>query len=320
MTETTGRIHHDSSGTNIDDARDVLAVAYHGIEWHAEESDSEFSYRYAATGDDTMTVRAVRFQGHLEGEMPAGNDFVVTWTNRGQGLLDVGKTQITMEPGRPQMWPNAPFRFSFTDYDQRLIQVNHDAVTAVLAERGLDGATLRFDHTVMPAATTIQQWRNTVSLISHTVLDRTASPILQAEMGRMAAVALIELYPLTTNELPPELLLPTNARVRLAVEYIHEHAHLPITTTDLAQIANISLRTLQQAFLRLFEVTPNTYLRQVRLDRIHTELARSDPSTTTVAAVARKWGIGHAGRFAAHYAERFGHYPAHTLAHSTPNW
>lgn len=314
MTEPESRIQIDASGSDIDVARATLAVAYEGMGWHVEQYDDSFAFRYAAAGDRTMTFRALRFEGSLEGSMPAGDDYVVTWLSRGSGVFDLGGSSLELEVGRPQMWPNDPFDFRFDRWDQRLIQVRRSAVQEVLVSRGQAGDALRFDHTVAPTEDAIRQWRSTVSLITSTVLDRDASPILQAEMGRIAAISLLELYPLATADLPGELLVPRNAHLRAAVEYAHEHAHLPITTTDLAQVANISLRALQGAFVRILDTTPNAYLRQLRLDRIHDELTRAEPASTTVADVAKRWGFAHAGRFSAAYAERFGCYPSETLA------
>lgn len=316
MNDDKGRIHVDDGGEDLAQARDVLATAYAGVDWRADESDSPFSFRYAAAGDRSMTVRAVRFDGRLEGEMPASDDFVVTWITRGTGLLDVGRRPIALQPGRPQLWPCDAFHFSFENYDQRLVQVNRGAVRNILGERGETIDDLRFDHSKAPTDEALRRWRNTTSLVSKTVLDREASPILQAEMGRVAAISLLELYPIAPRRLPPELFLAKNTHVRAAAEYAHHHAHLPITSSDLAGIANVSLRALQLAFVRLLGVTPNTYLRQIRLDRIHAELGESDPATTQVAAVAKRWGFAHAGRFAAAYTERFGHYPSETLARS----
>jgi AraC-like DNA-binding protein len=55
------------------------------------------------------------------------------------------------------------------------------------------------------------------------------------------------------------------------------------------------------------------YLRNLRITRAHEELMAADPFTTTATAVARKWGFGHYGRFAADYRRRFGHKPSETL-------
>jgi AraC-like DNA-binding protein len=41
------------------------------------------------------------------------------------------------------------------------------------------------------------------------------------------------------------------------------------------------------------------YLRQVRMARAHEELLAADSERTTASTVARKWGFGHYGRFAA---------------------
>ncbi|MBF4616279.1 AraC family transcriptional regulator [Curtobacterium sp. VKM Ac-1376] len=314
MNEHNDRIRVDERGTDLAAAKQTLATAYDGIEWDAGTTGDAFAYRYAAAGDATMTLRAVHFGGRLTGEMPAGGDFVVQWITSGVGVLGDGDSAIHLVPGRPQMWPNEAFRFRFEDYDQRLVQVNRAAVEGVAAERGL--TLRRFDHTARIDDTAIRQWRQTVQLISATTMDRQASPLLQAEMGRLAAVSLLELYPPATADLPPELLLPQHRRIRQVVEYVHEHAHLPITSTELAAMAHLSLRALQAAFQRLLGMSPNSYIRAVRLDRIRTELLASDPATTNVADVARYWGFAHAGRFSGAYAERHGEYPSETLRRS----
>lgn len=306
-------IRVDERGDDITDARRTLATAYAGIAWEADTTDAAFSYRYAAAGDAAMTLRAVQFDGRLTGEMPAGDDFVMQWITRGTGILDLGLNAITLKPGRPQLWPGQAFEFAFENYDQRLVQVNRTTVDEIAAERGLAVPRANFDHTAQPDADALRRWRQTVQLISVTTMDRNAPALLQAEMGRLAAVSLLELYPQATADLPPELLLPKNARLKHVAEYVHEHAHLPITSTDLASLANLSLRALQTAFGRVLGMSPNAYIRQVRLERIRTELRRADPATTNVADVARYWGFAHAGRFSAVYAAQYGEYPSDTL-------
>ncbi|OII35669.1 hypothetical protein BIU98_18050 [Curtobacterium sp. MMLR14_010] len=311
--ETTNRIRVDERGHDLTTARATLASAYSGVAWSAQETSTAFSFRYAAAGDASMTLRAVQFAGLLSGEMPDGDDYVVQWITRGTGVLDLGRREIHLEPGVPQMWPNESFRFAFEDYDQRLVQVNRQLVADIGAERGLDTSAFRFDHTAEPDEAAMRRWRQTVHLISATTMDRAASPLLQVEMGRLAAVSLLELYPQQHVTLPEGLLLPRNAHLRAVVEYVHENAHLPITTSDLARLAGLSLRSLQEGFRRHLGTTPNSYLRGVRLDRIRAELLHADPVRTNVAQVARYWGFAHAGRFSAAYAERFGEYPSTTL-------
>jgi AraC-like DNA-binding protein len=311
------RIRVDERGTDLEAARAVLAAAYGGVEWQADLGENDFSFHYAAAGDDAMTLRHVQFEGSLSGEMVAGDDIVVQWLTRGTGTLDVGDAEIELKTGHARMWPQGSFRFAFRDWDQRLVQMNRRFVEKLAEERGVAPHSLTLDHRVDPDPKAMQVWRNSISLISRSVLDQNASPLLQAEMGRLAGLSLLELYPQDETPLPPELLLPKNARLRAAVEHIHENAHLPLTPVDVAEAAGLSARGLQQAFQRLFDVTPHGYIRQVRLARIRDELLNSEPSSTSVADVALTWGFGHAGRFSASYAAEFGEYPRDTLRRDT---
>ncbi|MEV7934067.1 AraC family transcriptional regulator [Curtobacterium sp. NPDC089185] len=310
------RVQEATQSTDLDVARDFLAEAYAGQQWSADQTRQPFSFRYTAVGDRSMTLRTIRFDGHLDGVMTPSEDFVVQWTTKGTATIGTGDDQVRMEPGRPQLWPQQGAVFSYDDYDQRIVQVNRAALETVAGERGTAPGALRLDHTVRPDDRALQVWRSSVQLISHTVMDRQASPLLQAEMGRLGALALLELYPVVSASLPADLLLPKNSHVRTAVEYVHEHAHLPITTADVASVANLSLRALQHAFQRTVAMSPNGYIRHVRLDRVRDALLAGDPATTNIADVARHWGFAHAGRFSASYAEQHGEYPRDTLRRS----
>uniref|UniRef100_UPI0034DAE5F1 helix-turn-helix transcriptional regulator n=1 Tax=Paractinoplanes polyasparticus TaxID=2856853 RepID=UPI0034DAE5F1 len=78
-------------------------------------------------------------------------------------------------------------------------------------------------------------------------------------------------------------------------------------------MTGVSERALQAGFQRYVGISPTTYLRQVRLDRVHEELRQADPDRTTVADVAQRWGFRHLGRFAGCYRARYGVSPSQTL-------
>lgn len=101
--------------------------------------------------------------------------------------------------------------------------------------------------------------------------------------------------------------------IRTAIEIIEEEAHLPLTLSTIAARSHISVRALQQGFQRYLDTSPMSYLREVRLQRAHQMLLRSDPSTVTVASVAYQWGFTNLGRFAAAHAARYRETPAQTL-------
>ncbi len=101
--------------------------------------------------------------------------------------------------------------------------------------------------------------------------------------------------------------------IRLAVDAVADRPMAFVTVADVARAANLSVRALEAGFRRHLGTTPMAHVRQVRLARAHDELARAEPGTTTVTAVAQRWGFAHYGRFTAEYRRRYGCSPRQTL-------
>jgi AraC-like DNA-binding protein len=101
--------------------------------------------------------------------------------------------------------------------------------------------------------------------------------------------------------------------IRRVVDIIHDEPERPFTVAELAAIAGMSVRSLQEGFRRHLGCAPMAYLQQERLLRAHETLRRSDPMRVTVSAVAHRWGFAHLGRFASSYRSRFGEPPSDTL-------
>lgn len=99
--------------------------------------------------------------------------------------------------------------------------------------------------------------------------------------------------------------------VRLAMEAIDAHPEAVHTTTSLARLSGVSIRTLQAGFRRHLNRTPMTYLRQVRLTHAHDDLVTG--AATSVAEAGHRWGFTHLGRFAADYRAKYGVAPSTTL-------
>jgi AraC-like DNA-binding protein len=101
--------------------------------------------------------------------------------------------------------------------------------------------------------------------------------------------------------------------VKRTLDAMHADPGHPFTVTDLAVIAGVGARVLQEAFRRHVGMPPMTYLRQLRLAGVHEELTRCDPWQTNVSEVAWRWGFTHLGRFAGAYRRRYGVSPSQTL-------
>ncbi|MFK4106220.1 AraC family transcriptional regulator [Streptomyces sp. NPDC019531] len=112
-------------------------------------------------------------------------------------------------------------------------------------------------------------------------------------------------------EAPPPPMRP--ASVKRVMDAVQELPAEPYDANRLAAIAQVSLRTLQEAFRRHVGMSPMAYVHEVRLQHVHQRLRAAAPGTTTVTDVAHAWGFVHLGRFARRYRERFGESPSQTL-------
>jgi transcriptional regulator GlxA family with amidase domain len=116
------------------------------------------------------------------------------------------------------------------------------------------------------------------------------------------------------GEEPGRLRPPLRPRtVKRALDAMHADPAYPFTVADLAAVAGIGPRVLQESFRHHLHTTPLTYLRGLRLAKAHQELSRGDPHETTVADIAYRCGFTHLGRFAGWYRAEYGTSPSQTL-------
>jgi AraC-like DNA-binding protein len=101
--------------------------------------------------------------------------------------------------------------------------------------------------------------------------------------------------------------------IRRVVDAIHDEPEHAFTVGELARIAGMSVRSLQEGFRRHLDCPPMAYLQRVRLSHAQDMLRRADPARMTVAAVAHRCGFAHLGRFASSYRAQFGESPSETL-------
>src|SRR5690606_27460829 len=82
--------------------------------------------------------------------------------------------------------------------------------------------------------------------------------------------------------------------VKRVVDRLHEDPARAWTVADMAEIAGVSVRRLQEGFQEYLGTSPMAYLRDVRLTRIHEELSRHQRNST-IAEIAARWGFPHTG-------------------------
>jgi AraC family ethanolamine operon transcriptional activator len=88
------------------------------------------------------------------------------------------------------------------------------------------------------------------------------------------------------------------------------HADEAISVPELCAATGVSRRALQYAFEDVLHLSPVTYLRAMRLNRVRAELLAG--CADSVGDIAARWGFWHLSRFAAEYRELFGELPSAT--------
>jgi AraC-like DNA-binding protein len=303
-------------GKSLDQARAMYENTYNGDSFDTDLTAPDFSYRYTATGNADMTLRSSQFNGFIHGSIEPQDEYVLMWMTAGEGVIDIGANEVEVQLGRPRMFPTGRrFEFEMTELRQNLVHFRAGYLEQVAAEEeGSLPGPLMFDHTSTPDGDRLRQWKQTIGTVAKTVLGGTPpSPLLQAEVTRMAAVTLLNTFAHDSVKYEPVLLAPRNARLRVAVEYIRANARLPLSPTGVAREAGLSPRGLQQAFANQLGTTPTQYIRTVRLEYARADLVNSHPEHVTVADIADRWGFVHHSRFASAYAEKYGEYPSDTL-------
>ena len=101
--------------------------------------------------------------------------------------------------------------------------------------------------------------------------------------------------------------------VKLAEEYALAHIEDRLYVTDLCVTVGVSERTLQYAFQEVMGMSPVAYLTRLRLHRVRKALRMETYGSTTVSALALRWGFWHFGDFSRAYKDCFGELPSDTL-------
>ncbi|MFH8724712.1 helix-turn-helix transcriptional regulator [Streptomyces termitum] len=233
-------------------------------------------------------------------------------TGGGERHFGPGETFLLAPPDRPYRGEVRGARYTITMFDPALL------AEAAGTGGGFRGP-VRFtgQRALDPAAE-----RRLGSAVAH-VRDHVLAapgeevpPLVVATAARHLAAVVLTALPGTVLDDRP---VPVDGRdagsgtLRRAMAFVEENAHRDIGLADIAAAVPVTPRAVQYAFARHAGTTPLAHLRRVRLARAHEELRAADPGTTTVAAVAARWGFAHPGRFAAEHRREYGTTPARTL-------
>ena len=119
---------------------------------------------------------------------------------------------------------------------------------------------------------------------------------------------------LTEDRLAARSAPPRSSAVAHAREFIDVHCQDEISAADLVRVSGASIRSLQLGFAAHFGVGPMTYLKQVRLRRVHEALRTARGKAESIGDVAARFGFYNGSAFAKAYKAYFGELPSETVA------
>lgn len=135
-------------------------------------------------------------------------------------------------------------------------------------------------------------------------------PQLQDQYSRIIASKLLCTLANNIHREPLSESCPSFGRI---TDYIDEHLKKDISVEQLAQLANMSQRSLYTLFERRVGTTPKTYIRQRKLEQIHGRLSDPSAKVRNITEIAMDYGFLHLGRFSETYKSTFGELPSDTL-------
>lgn len=130
----------------------------------------------------------------------------------------------------------------------------------------------------------------------------------------MAELMLVRLRDLADTEAQPRNDRREHNRRRIAVSrarsFIHENLTSPIRLSELCAHAHAQARSLEYGFQEIVGMSPVSYIRTLRLNRVHRLLRSREWTQRTITEIALDCGFWHLSQFAVDYRRFFGESPS----------
>jgi AraC-like DNA-binding protein len=140
------------------------------------------------------------------------------------------------------------------------------------------------------------------------------SSIANREVERMMIMKFLLCHRHTYSDLLLREPIPASqSPVKLVEEYIEANWHKPIDIVKLAEVANVSARSLFRQFQKERGYSPSEFAKLRRL-RMALVMLENPEAATSVTQVALKCGFHNSGHFARDYRLAFGELPSETLS------
>lgn len=306
---------------DVEEATAEVGRLFHPHELTRVETTGTFEADLSAVATGPIVAGRIRYNSNSDLYCPAIDGFHVNIPIAGRLISESAGVRTTIDELDGVVYDH--------DADARLVtpaasqlnivalKFNRDAVENVLAD--IVGAPVPGVHlrgSLNLSARAGLAWRSLVlnTYVAAVPNAMLTNPVVAEPLNYSIIAGLLSLIDHGhTDALEAAAPATAPVAIRRAMEFIDAHAELPLTPTSIARQAGLSVRSLQRGFREHVGLGPMHYLRTVRMHNVHRDLLAADPATTTVAAIAGRWGFYHLGRFSADYKRLHGHSPSETL-------
>jgi len=312
--------------SDVDEARERVAQVFcpHALAPSHHETHLDARHHSVKLGQN-ISLNYVQYGPgvHIEPGY-LGHFYLLQIPLQGRALIQAGAQQVVAQ-GAMASLPSPSEKLSMTwhaDSPHLIVQMSRQTLLQhweQLAQSAMGTQPLVFELGVSLARAEMQPLLQFVHYLYH-VCDEPAGlthPLLleQAQQYLMSSLLLLQPHCYSAQlSLGSTRAVQMPRAVSRAKDFLHAHAHMPVSLADVCQHVCVSARTLQMAFRQHLGKSPMAYLRDVRLDRVRQRLLSADAhATTSVTQVALDNGFMHMGHFAAYYLGRFGERPHETL-------
>jgi len=306
---------HELATDDPEQAVEVVRATYAGPRMNVSGNQGRFFYRQSTIAVGALAMDEVTTPIDFQVECPPFDYVCLASARRAQMHVSAGREQAELADGDTLSYPvGQPFTTTARGLDLAILRL---PVALVAARAGANPERFRFTAMTPNSPALARHFRATMHYVGQALQEpdtALAHPLVLAGAIDAIAGATLATFPHNSDPADDHLRRAWPAAIRRAAAYIDTNPDQPITLSDIAAAAAISVRTLQTGFQRHLDTTPMLYLRQVRLAHAHHDLQNADPTHgDDVATIARHWGFGHLGRFAGYYRTTYGHPPGRTL-------
>lgn len=300
----------DLSTFDINQAQAAVQQAYHPHELHAFSTCRDSASMIRTVNFGQISVGLVRWASDISIECSYHQAYQINVVLSGELVWERNGTRWTAKPGEAAVFPpneTSPITLWEAGSTVLGIRISEELMNEYLSPRW---GTRQY---AAPAKLDLRSetgvsWTNYVRSSGQQVID---APQITEFLGFRSAFASAVVVPLVN-------FLDANAartpapymitRVRAAVE---KDLGRKWRLSDLAAVAGVGPRRLQQAFKENVGLSPTVWLLSVRLERARVLLTDTDLyRTLSVSDVAFACGFNHLGRFSQEFQKYFGLLPS----------